>query len=188
MINFYQISRFKSIDETFYTNWENITNFPNEFINEYLQTENEFILTLKEFIDFFCRKRKEESGFSTLAYNIIVENFCNIKKYNGIEQDYLMLMALSEKHINHLDDVQTYALVKYWIRGLCSLYFCDTASNSFLYPKEHEFYFYLGLSDVHEIPEIFNYRELVYFSIDMDHKNYSDDYEAPENIHENIIW
>lgn len=52
MINFYQISRFKNINETFYTSWDNLTKVPNEFINEYLQIENEFILTLKEFIDF----------------------------------------------------------------------------------------------------------------------------------------
>ncbi|NEN76648.1 hypothetical protein F9B74_10100 [Pelistega sp. NLN82] len=57
---YYQISKYRSVEETFDTEWESIEDFFKEgnnlSIDEYIRVENNFVKFLRKFYDYFSRK------------------------------------------------------------------------------------------------------------------------------------
>lgn len=172
--NFYTISRFKDSEAIFETKWTNIANFIDnigvENINDYLTIENDFIDFLRMFYTDSSIVPQEKYGISLLGFciNVYDLKILNIKYFYGLQNVETRLHALAKLNINYLNEDDLTFLLRCWVRDLCSIYFFEVGTGSFLRSSDESFTFMMMLHENIEVSDIFEPVDNVYIHESLD--------------------
>ena len=166
--NFYAISRFKDSEAIFDAKWTNIANFIEnvgiENINDYLTVENDFIDFLRMFYTDSSTIPQEKYGLSLLGFCINVHDskFFSEKCFHGLDDVETRLYRLAKLNINYIPEDDLIFLLRCWVRDLCSIYFFEVGTGSFLRSSDESFTFTMMLHENIEVSDIFEPIDNVY--------------------------
>lgn len=172
MFNFYNISRFENGYNFQNKPWNDILDclkYNNKnIICEYQFIEGQFVEFLKMFIDYFSTNN-DESTHIDLGFHLIIADLDNIQAeyLYGLESPIERLFDLRNLNLSGMNDDDLLFLIKAWMRGLCYLYFFDILTGSFI-RKSDDFNFLLMLHSNYDIRDIFQSKEGVFISVEMD--------------------
>lgn len=166
--NFYGISRFEDSQAIAEAKWTNIVDFIEKFgiekINDYLSVENNFIDFLRMFYINSSTIPQEKYGLSLLGFCINVDNINDVNEnyFYGLEEVKKNLYELAKININYISEGDLTFLLRCWVRELCSIYFFEVGTGSFLRSSDESFTFTMMLHQDIEVSDIFEPVDNVY--------------------------
>lgn len=166
--SFYGISRFEDSQAISEAKWTNIVDFIEKFgiekISDYLSVENNFIDFLRMFYTDSSTIPQEKYGLSLLGFCINVDNITDVDEscFYGLEQVEKQLYRLAKLNINYISEDDLTFLLRCWVRELCSIYFFEVGTGSFLRSSDESFTFTMMLHEDIEVSDIFKPVDNVY--------------------------
>ncbi len=154
-----------------------------QYIDEYFDIETDFISNIQNFNNFFSKNRY----FDSLIAKIEVYEYDSAYNFYRLDGNYKKLKELSECSFSYISDYNKEFIYRCQCRGMCSFWFIDVSSMSYMKNAMDAFFLHVHLSPKIDFKSIFRKKSNVLYYYDKDTLNTDEDYIYPKNCGEKIL-